>query len=119
MLCGGAGIDTYVIGSGTDTIVDEDGQGIIMDAAGNRIEGLFVKNSRQCRCSADPQIVASRGTSLEITLANGAKIVIDDFHEGDLGIRLTDMGMVTAPPKVIELSADGDMYFYAALEPIA
>ncbi|MGZ5145742.1 MAG: calcium-binding protein, partial [Burkholderiales bacterium] len=98
ILRGGKGVDTYVVGNDKDTINDEDGRGIVVDGNGRRIAGLFVKQGSQYVFVDDPNIVATRNSPLTITLENGARVVVENFDDGEFGIKLTEQPKPTLTP---------------------
>ena len=71
---------------------------------GNRISGLLVQKGSQYVLADNPEITATMGDSLEITLANGAKVVVADFDDGDLGLRLTERAVEVPATGVIDLT---------------
>ena len=69
--------------------------------------GLPVFSCRKDRSTVladNPEITATMGDSLEITLANGAKVVVADFDDGDLGLRLRGMQPEVPATDVIDLT---------------
>jgi Ca2+-binding RTX toxin-like protein len=90
LLNGGIGRDTYIVGQGADTIIDEDGHGVVLDTSGRRIAGLFVKQGNQYVFADDPALIATKNSPLTIFLKDGAKVIVNDFSEGEFGIRLAD-----------------------------
>ncbi|MGH7894372.1 MAG: calcium-binding protein, partial [Candidatus Binatia bacterium] len=119
---GGDGLDTYVV-QGRDTIVDTDGEGVIRDASGKEVAGLFVKRDGQYVFVADPSITATKNSPLTITLADGSVVVVEDFEDGEFGINLVDLPAAPTTPPIVgdlapidgDLSMPGIQYTYDAL----
>jgi Ca2+-binding RTX toxin-like protein len=87
-IAGGNGYDTYIV-DGVDTINDSDGKGRVIVAGitlsgGNSVDGILWKDSNGFTYKPI-------GNSLLITPSgnNGNKVIIENFHSGDLGIVLT------------------------------
>ena len=59
---------------------------------------MFVKQGSQYVFVDDPNIVATRNSPLTITLENGARVVIENFDDGELGIKLTEQPKPTLTP---------------------
>jgi Ca2+-binding RTX toxin-like protein len=99
ILDGGDGYDRYRIGQGAtdrDTISDGDGQGIIKDANGRIVAGVFVaREGGGYALIGNTDVTATKeGADLVITLQGGAQqVVLANFNNtpgGALGIHLFD-----------------------------
>jgi Ca2+-binding RTX toxin-like protein len=92
-LKGGKDFDTYIIGQGTDTLIDEDGKGLVKDTGGNLVVGLFVKDTggdTYTLAGGTGATAVKSGTTLTVTPKSGDAFIIQNFKDGDLGIRLKD-----------------------------
>ena len=116
-LYGGKDEDKYIHndGDGNDVILDSDGLGSIQVKAGATLDGGDkVTGSDYVWQSADKQTRYTKYDqgdglyTLNILLANGEKIYVKDWQDGNLGINLQGGGTPTAPPV---LSNASDMYF--------
>ncbi len=88
VLDGGAGSDVYII-EGYDTIKDADGQGRIQDKTGRVISGVIEKDaSGNYVFLSDRSISVAKDANLTLTLADGTRVVIENFEDGDLGLYL-------------------------------
>ena len=100
-LDGGDGFDTYRVGQSAtdrDTIGDGDGKGLMRDAAGRIVAGVFVaREGGGYALLGNPEVTATKeGADLTITLANDAQVTLANFANtpgGALGVHLFD-----APP---------------------
>ncbi len=110
---GGAGNDVYVFnaGDGQDTLRDHEGKNTIVyiDAAGTRLvlggEGFAVAgeaNTWGVSLNTGETVSFSRNSPLTATLPNGARIVIDDFQDGDFGIHLLDQAADPVTARLIQ-----------------
>lgn len=107
---GGEGMDTYVFSSaemikgGEDIIIDSDGRGVI------QIDRYAISTSSLHR-ALGPATWDTADGSLRITFSNGnlilrhadtgARIIINNWKDGDFGITLPDRGQVGGPAPVI------------------
>ncbi|HSI53212.1 MAG TPA: VCBS domain-containing protein [Ramlibacter sp.] len=105
-LNGGDGFDRYRI-DGNDAILDSDGRGVIESSDGRRVAGSVQKTgSGSYVFLDDPAITASMsGADLTLTLADGSKVTIKNFQEGDLGLHLS----TTGTPQPVDRTIIGDL----------
>jgi Ca2+-binding RTX toxin-like protein len=98
-LDGGDGFDRYRVGQGAtdrDTIIDGDGKGLIKDANGRIVAGVFVaREGGGYALIGNTDVTATKeGADLVITLQGGAQqVVLANFNNtpgGALGIHLFD-----------------------------
>jgi|GEM_PF-914767 len=119
-LFGGTGNDTYIHndGDGNDVIQDNDGLGRIQIKTGVILDGgQKVTNSSYVWESADHKTRYTKYDqgdgkyTLNILLANGEKLYVKDWQDGDLGISLQGATPQDPPPSGTTITENSDMVF--------
>jgi Ca2+-binding RTX toxin-like protein len=85
VMIGGDGFDIYIINN-NDIVIDSDGYGVIKDSEGNVIDGYIEGSNLHAGDTIIPVIL---DTNLTLTFSDGSSVEIDNFHDGDFGIKLT------------------------------
>ncbi len=115
---GGDDFDTYVFSTedmvkgGEDVIIDSDGQGVI------EIDGYAINTASLQRAlgpatweTADKSLrVSVAGGSLIVRhAATGARIIVNNWNNGDLGIMLPDLGQPGTPENPVNFTNGNDV----------
>lgn len=112
VLQGGEGNDVYIIraGDGEDSILDHEGNDtIVYEAASGRRTVLAVTafadaveaNTWRGRLPDGGTVSFARDAGLTATLPDGARVIIEDFRDGDCGIRLLASAADTVADRTI------------------
>jgi Ca2+-binding RTX toxin-like protein len=94
-LYGGEGNDIYIVGSGTDHIVDEDSTGVIKDLEGNVLNGAWQQTGDGLYQHISTGTQATMNSPFTIQLADGNTVVLENFTDGDFGIKLLETPDIT------------------------